>query len=79
MSAKSNEVELSEEFMVMWKEEQLPEVFCKKDVLRNFAKLTRKQLCHSLIFKNVAGFAKFLRTPFLTSGRLLPKFEKNIG
>ena len=35
MSAKLNKIELSEEFMVMRKEEQSPEVFCKKDVLEN--------------------------------------------
>ena len=58
-----------------------PEVFCKKGVLRNFA----KHLCQSLFCNKVAGlrpatllkkrlwhrcfpvnFAKFLRTPFLT-------------
>ena len=57
------------------------EVFCKKGVLRNFAKLTGKHLYQSLFFNEVTGlwhrrfpvnFAKFLRTPFLqdTSGRL---------
>ena len=30
MSAKLNKIELSEQFMVMWKEEQPPRVFCKK-------------------------------------------------
>ena len=39
MSAKSNKIKLGEEFMVMWREEQ-PPVFCKKGVLRNFAKFT---------------------------------------
>ena len=52
-----------------------PEVFCKKGVLRNFAKFTGKQLCQSLFFNKVAGlrhryfpvkFAKFLRTSFFT-------------
>ena len=58
-----------------------PEVFCKKGVLRNFAKFTGKHLCQSLFFNKVAGFsaflwilhrcfpvnfANFLRTPFLT-------------
>ena len=54
-----------------------PEVFCKKGVLRNFAKFTRKHLCQGLFFNKVASlrlwhkcfpvnFAKFLRTPFLT-------------
>ena len=31
------------------------EVFCKKDVLKNFAKFTGKQLCQSLFFNKVAG------------------------
>ena len=29
-------------------QKQLPEVFCKKSVLRNFAKFTGKNLCRSL-------------------------------
>ena len=66
MSAKSNKIELSEEFMVMWKEEQPLEVFCKKGVFKNFAKVTGKHLCQSLFLNKVAGLAKFLRTPFLT-------------
>ena len=43
-----------------------PEVFCKKGVLRNFAKSTGKHLCQSLFFNKVAspGLAKFLRTSF---------------
>ena len=32
-----------------------PEVFCKKCVLRNFAKFTGKQLCQSFFFNKVAG------------------------
>ena len=32
-----------------------PEVFCKKDVLRNFTKFTGKHLCQSLFFNEVAG------------------------
>ena len=55
----------------------------KKDVLRNFAKFTRKHLCQSLFINKVlkrdsgtgfpVNFAKFLRTTFLqnTSGQLL--------
>ena len=50
MSAKLNKIELSEECMVIWKEEQPPEVFCEKGVLRNFAKFTEKHLCQSLFF-----------------------------
>ena len=48
-----------------------PEVFCKKAVLRNFAKFTGKHLCQSLFLNKVLGhrcfpvnFAKFLRTAF---------------
>ena len=33
-----------------------PEVFCKKDVLRNFAKFTGKHLCQSVFFNKVAGW-----------------------
>ena len=32
-----------------------PEVFFKKGVLKNFTKFTRKRLCQSLFFNNVAG------------------------
>ena len=32
-----------------------PEVFCKKDVLRNFAKLTGKHLRESFFFNKVTG------------------------
>ena len=60
-----------------------PEVFCKKDVLRNIVKFTGKHLCQGLLFNKFAkkkkrfwhrcfpvNFAKFLRTSFLynTSG-----------
>ena len=31
-----------------------PEVFCKKDALRNFTKFTGKHLCQSLFFNKVA-------------------------
>ena len=37
----------------------LPEVFCKKDVLRNFIKFTGKHLCYSLFFNKVAGQSLF--------------------
>ena len=54
-------------------------VFCKKGVLKKFAKFTGKHLCQSLLFNNPAtllkkrllhrcfpvNFTKFLRTPFL--------------
>ena len=57
----------------MCEKSSLPEIFCQKGVLRNFAKFTGKQLCQSLSFNKVAGlrrfpvnFAKFLKTLFLT-------------
>ena len=50
------------------------EVFCKKGVLKNFAKFTVKRLCNSLFFKNEALAHVFscefseicIRTSFLT-------------
>ena len=45
----------------------LPEVFCKKGVLRNFAKFTGKHLCQSLFFNKVAGGAcNFIKKETLT-------------
>ena len=40
-----------------------PDVFCKKGVLRNFAKITGKHLCPSVFFNKVAGLrpASFLK------------------
>ena len=56
-----------------------PEMFCKKAVLRDFPKFTRKHLCQSLFIRSATlfkkrpcslvfpvNFAKFGRTPFLT-------------
>ena len=45
-----------------------PEVFCKRDVLQNFAKFTRKHLCQSLFFNKGLqlyrkAFTLFYRTP----------------
>ena len=34
-----------------------PKVFCKKGVLRNFAKFTGKHLCQRLFFNKVAGLS----------------------
>ena len=34
-----------------------PDVFCEKDVLRNFGKFTGKHLCQDLYFNLVAGLA----------------------
>ena len=56
ISTESNKTELSEEFMVMWRQEQPLEVFCKKVALRNFAKFTGKHLPQSLFFNKVKGF-----------------------
>ena len=36
-------------------QKQPPDVFCKKGVLRNFAKVTGKCLCQSLFFNKIAG------------------------
>ena len=36
-------------------QKQLPEVFLKKGVLKNFAKFTGKHLCQGLFFNKVAG------------------------
>ena len=47
-----------------------PEVFCKKGVLRKFAKFTRKHLCQSLFFNKVAG----LRSTTLLKKRLQHRF-----
>ena len=38
-----------------------PEVFCKKGVLRNFAKFTGRHLCQGLFFNKVAGPCNFFR------------------
>ena len=43
------------------------EVFCRKDVLRNFEKFTGKHLCQSLLFNKVAG----LRTVTLLKKEIL--------
>ena len=39
----------------MFVQKQLPEVFLKKGVLKNFAKFTGKHLCQGLFFNKVAG------------------------
>ena len=51
-----------------------PEVFRKKGVLRNFAKLTGKHLCQSLFFKKVIGR---LRPATLLEKRLTHLFLQN--
>ena len=65
-------------------QKQPPEVFYKKDALRNYAKFTGKHLCQSLFLNKVVGlrlwhrcfhvsFRKFVRQTFFhnTSERLL--------
>ena len=62
--------------LIYFAQKQPPGVFCKKGVLRNFAKPTENHLCQRPFFNKVAGlgtvfffvnFAKFLRTSFLQS------------
>ena len=55
-----------------YRQKQLPEVFYKKCVLRNFTKLTGKHLCQSLLLKRrlwhrcfSVNFVKFLITALL--------------
>ena len=65
----------------MWKEEQPPEEFCKKvflEILQN----SQENACARVPFliklqvsRNVSEYL-FLQD---TSGRLLPKFAKNVG
>ena len=47
---------------------QLSKMFCKKGVLRNFAKFTGKHLCQSLIFNKAGGleFCEFFKNTFST-------------
>ena len=54
-------------------QKQPPKLFCKKGVLRNFAKFTRKHLCKSLFFNKVAG----LRPATLLKKRLWHRYLKN--
>ena len=44
-------------FLLMSIRSSRPDVFYKKGVLRNFAKLTGKHLCQSLFFNKVVGLA----------------------
>ena len=66
MSAKSNKIELSEQCIVMWKEEQPPRVFCKK-VFLEISQNSQENVCARVSFLNkVAGLTNFLRASFLT-------------
>ena len=56
-----------------------PDVFCKKGVLRNFAKFIEKHLCQSLYFNKVAGLSSTL-VPFpkiLKETSCLSQFKRN--
>ena len=43
------------------KQESCPDVFCKKGVLRNFAKFPGKQLCQRFFFNKVAGLGPLIK------------------
>ena len=45
----------SREVFMKFSRSSRPEVFCEKDVLRNFEKFTGKHLCQRLFFNKVAG------------------------
>ena len=51
MSAKLNKIELNEDFMVMWKEEQPPEFFCKKSVLLEISQNSQENTCARVSFQ----------------------------
>ena len=55
-------------FQITTFKSSLPEMFCKKGVLKNFAKFTRKHRYQSLFFNNVAGL--YLRKDFDTGAFL---------
>ena len=62
------------------RQSSLPEVLCKKGILKNFAKFTEKQLCQSFFFNKAAG----LRSVTLLKKRLWHKcfsvnFAKFLG
>ena len=55
-----------------------PKVFCKKGVLRNFAKFTVKHLRQSLFFNKIADL--FHRTPLVAASTFyLPYRKKEVG
>ena len=63
-------------FFINGKKSSCPEVFCKKDILRNFAKFAGIHLCQSLVFNKVAG----LRPATLLKKRLCHRrFSVNFG
>ena len=58
-------------------QKQPPEEFCKKDVLKNFAKFTEKHLCQSLFINKVAGLS--LRSTLLKKKIWLRCFPVNFA
>ena len=48
-------VQLFQNNYLTYQQKQPPEVFCKKDLLRNFAKFTGKHLFNGLCLNKVAG------------------------
>ena len=52
-----------------------PELFCKKGVLRNFAKFTEKHLCQSLFFNKVAGLPPNMQSKHRTLMNLIISFS----
>ena len=54
MYKKCAEIYIIDISLCIW-QKQPPEVFCKKDVLKNFAKFTGKHLCQSLVYNKVTG------------------------
>ena len=58
-----------------------PEVFCKKGVLRNFAKFTGKHLRQSLFFNKVAGLRaeSVLKNVQMHQGEIIKIFKNNWG
>ena len=56
-----------------------PEVFCKKGVLRNFAKFTGKHVCQSFFFSKVAGLSATLLKKRLWHRCFPANFAKFLG
>ena len=54
-----------------------PEVFCKKDNLRNFVKFTGKQRCQSLFFNKVASLIFLTPCNFIKKETLVQVFSCN--
>ena len=63
-------------------QKQSSEVFCKKDLLKNFAKFTGKRLCQSLFFHKVADitlyFTEHLWWLLQKEAQIVPQNKKRI-